>query len=540
MSEAVRSYSDVTGASLRRRRKGFWRRALIAALVVIIGTAWWVTRDTHAVWQVVPANHKAGIVFTDVNAQRARLADAAFWPLLPAEWGLDEVPDQLRSDFGLPPWVLNNLIGDVSYLFADDLEGLSDPCFVTRMSRFGTAMERLSRLARVTQRDHAGGLRMRSVPGTDLHYAVRGRLFIASPTREALVRALTLPDEAIWSRAEFQAAVEASREADLRIALRPDARDAAAAYAQAADIAVRFQPLGLEVSARVEPSREVATRLQPLAASLGNQPARALPAPPPGIIEIAANFGDTFAGTISALADVAGLDTPNARTWAAWAEAVHEAEDLAGLPDVPQMIAHLLGPAGPGIAISVTGVDPHEVAPVPILEAALDPQRVDPAAWFATLDPAVLAIDGWERVPQLDEARGLVFCRTIGGDSLTPAVARIGDRLYASTNLAHARAAVDAGGPIGRPLDSTGNLFMRIEPGPCVAALAALVMPIAEVGGIRGHDGASWTALMGDWQDYAARIDESTLVAALADGAIEASLRIAFAPVATTPEIAEP
>ena len=533
MSEAVRSYTNSAGTTFRRRRKGSLRRLLLFVLVVIIAGGWWVVRDTHPLWSVIPAEHKAGIVLPDVNTQRTDLADAAFWPLLPAAWGLEDIPDQLRSDFGLPPWVLNNLIGDISYLYANDLESLSDPCFITRMSPFGTLMERLSRLARVTASDPAGGLNLREVPDAGLHYAVRGRLFIASPSREALIRALTLPAETTWSREEFRAAVEASRGVDLRVAVRFDDGDALAEYLERGEVSMRIQPRSIDIAARVMPSGEVATRLQPLRrTSNGDRP---LIAPPPGMLEVAGNFGQRFDDTVTALADVAGLDTPNARTWAAWAEAEHGEGDLEGLPDFPRMIARLLGPAGPAFALSITDVDPGEVIPVPIIEAALEAGEVDPAAWFDALEPAVSEIDGWERVPQRDEERELVFCRTIGGDSLTPAVKRMGERLFVSTNLAHAQAAADAGGPIGPQLEQTGNLFVRVHPAACVDALDALAQQLVMVDGLRGHDAASWNALVDAWRGYLEPIQDATLLAALEADAIAARVRIEFEPAAPEP-----
>ena len=528
MSEAVRNYSGDSGPGYRRRHKGRIRNLLIFVVVVGLLATWWVIRDTHPLWTVIPAEHKAGIVFSDVNAQRAQLADAAFWPLLPAAWGVENIPDQLRSDFGMPPWVLNNLIGDVSYLYADDLETFSDPCFITRMSPFGTLMERLSRLARITQADPAGGLNLRSVPNAGLHYAVRGRLFITSPSREALVHTLTLAPDSTWTREDFRAAVEASRGVDLRVAVRFDEGDAMAAYAESGEMAMRFQPRSIDFTARITPSREVATRLQPLTSGSGGE--RPLITPPPGMLEISANFGQRLDETVIALADVAGLDMPNARTWAAWSEAVHTDESLEGLPDFPQMLAHLLGPAGPALALSITDVDPGEVVPVPIIEAAFEAGAVEPLAWFASLDPAVHTIDGWERVPQLDQDRRMVFCRTIGGDSMTPAVTRMGNHLFVSTNLAHAQAAAEAGGAIGGRLEQTGNLFVRVHPVACVDALDALAQQLVALGGMRGYDANSWDAAVASWRGYLEPIQDATLVATLTAGALDARFRVDFEP----------
>ena len=173
-----------------RRRGGFpFKRLAFLLLLLLAGAAYWISRDTHPLHSLIPSQQKYSVVLRDILKNRAELAESAVWDTLPPESGSGKITQALRGELGLPEWMARNIIVDDCYISGNDLRDFSDVLCVTKMTRIGTLVEQLHWVTSRIRRDTAGGLGLRHVPNAGMFYAVRGRILLISPSRDALVNA---------------------------------------------------------------------------------------------------------------------------------------------------------------------------------------------------------------------------------------------------------------------------------------------------------------------------------------------------------------
>jgi len=118
------------------------RKLIAAGLLLLLIWLFWTTRDNWPMERLVPEDQTFHLRAQHLLVTRQKAADSAFWSLgmLPEQY--QAIPQWLSSDFGLPEWVLNNLVSDVCYVSGTDLNKFSDLLVVTRMSRIGCLLER--------------------------------------------------------------------------------------------------------------------------------------------------------------------------------------------------------------------------------------------------------------------------------------------------------------------------------------------------------------------------------------------------------------
>ena len=181
--------------------------------------AWvaWVTRDAYPLQRFIAADRSYEFYAKDFLHKRTRLAEARIWRLLPESTPLASDFATLSEKLDMPGWVLGNIAFSTFHVSGHDLDGFSDPLLISRMSRIGCLIERFHRFFGEVAHDSAGGLDLRSIDGGALFYAVRGRILLVSPNRDALIRALTLtPDQ--WAKTSEEAeATESGKAPDVLV-----------------------------------------------------------------------------------------------------------------------------------------------------------------------------------------------------------------------------------------------------------------------------------------------------------------------------------
>jgi hypothetical protein len=215
--------------------------------------------------------------------------------------------------------------------------------------------------------------------------------------------------------------------------------------------------------------------------------------------------------------------------WQKWRRMPESTSDL-----MPYVLTRLVDASGPGVALSITGVDVNEMVPVPILFWSADS---DGAVVDELADLVVAPDDGVGFAPVHDAARGITSLPYIGGPSLMPTVARYRGKLIASNSQPTIEHVIEQGPLPQQGPQYKGNLAVEVEPG----ALADMVLDIgqlfADAGAIRDFTSESFKEAAADWRDQANRFGTAVLVGTIADHAIELELVVRLSDV--TPAIPE-
>ena len=206
MSDAIRSYSRPSSYA-KNRSRGLLRQGLrftrFILLFVVIGCVYlfWISRNTHDIRNFVPNDAAYQITSKDLVQNRDRILESRVWQSLPDTLNVNPIVGLLDTDISTSDMVLRNVMGQHLLIYGQDAEHFSDAVFIVKMTAVGTLLERKARRQSTNMYDEAGGLGIRFLSEHELYYSTRGRLIISSLSREALVRALTLPADAVVGEA---------------------------------------------------------------------------------------------------------------------------------------------------------------------------------------------------------------------------------------------------------------------------------------------------------------------------------------------------
>lgn len=515
MSDTVRSYSTQAGAR-RRRRKGFRpRHAGLITVFVLLGYASWTTRDVHPIARFIPADQKYCIEFVELLETRTRIAQSAVWSALPESVLMGEVPVLLGLDpesAGAPPagmfgWVFNNLVPGSLYLTGRDLETFGDVLVLSRMSRVGCLLERFHDLVPGVDADPAGGLELRRIPDQGIYYAVRGRVLMASPSREALIRSLVLAPEDAVSEEVLDATLGRVGREDVHGTVTLAEDDPLGQAFSSVGFAVRIDPSEAQVVCRARLREAFRDQWRGL---LDEAEPRPLTAPPDGMLTVSADFGKPVREVWTGLAEGLegyGIEAISSEDWQTWEQPPEDGE--IG----PQhFFAGLLGSTGPGIRLSWCGVDLNEMVPMPEIAGTFD---ADPEAIPRFVEATPAAPDDavpWASFARYDEETQRVHLPMAGGPSIEPTAVPCAAGLLVSTSKTVADELVAA--VPTEHLPGEGNLYIRVRPYPCVEKIVEAGRLLAEQNLLRGHTLESYAATTGEWLASAASIEQvSALVA---------------------------
>jgi hypothetical protein len=495
---------------------------VLVLLVIAAGYGWWVTRDTAPRHELIPADQRLMVVVPRPVDQRDVVAGSRLWQALPEETGLRDLPQRLRADGGLPRWVLKNLMPDNLVIAAPSMERLDEVLVASRMSQLGAMLEWSHWVLPGIERDKAGGLNLRHVPDAGLYYAVRGRSLMVSPSRDALIRALTLMPGAAMEAPALAALMTTEGNPTLKGRIRLTPEDPAGEQLADVRFALRVEEseglLACRSSLRPAFAERVAGLMQ------GLEPVE-LRRPPEGMLVVSANLGQTMEAAWAALGEAfpdAGVFGEDLwQDWTAW-----DGEEAPGFAPVA---TRLLGPMGPGVRLSLVQVNPYEILPMPELAATVDADEARIEAAYDSLPGAPADAMPWDSYPRIDADSRLLHLPMIGGPSLEPTAAPLGaDTLLFCTSRVVGERLVDMP-PEGDVLPAPGNVYVAVKPLALVEALVDCGAQFAEAGLIRGYDAAAYQAKTEGWLRSAARVEDVQVNMAAREGELEATLRIVAA-----------
>ncbi len=537
MSETLRSLPSKGGLKGNKRRFGphrpaWFRNALVLIALALIVHAIWVSRDTTPLHGVLPAQQKYGVFVSEVLPQRERLAASFVWDAIPGAG--ETVRDLLAQEPPVPPWILHNILGGLGYAAGNDLESFDDVLFVTRMSHIGALLERYSRLGPWTESDHAGGLRLRRLPDVDLHYAVRGRTLVVSPSRDRLIQALTLRPNEAMTQERFDTTVEGSGVEDAGGVIYFDESDDWGDVLRSASFALRLEPGQADLKGEFVLASEAEGEWEPV---LGGLAPRPLPPPAEGMVELSANFGKPLGELLADVGTVLEWPALADADWTHWPEESvellqqeqddQEADegDEPTRPPMGLMLTKTVGPLGPGFALSVTDFDPHEIVPMPEFtfrgEAGEELARTQFERFPREPEGASLA----QRYGRETEDGAIVYFPAIGGPSIEPSFAVGASGMAAASNRQALRRALEQN-PNETP-PPQGNLYLRIHPEPLTGAISEVLRQICKIDALREYTMESFEDAAEAWMARARRVDSLTMLAGRNDAAlvVEISLR---------------
>lgn len=497
----------------RRRRASWfpWRTFLLLLVAFIAAALWWFTRDSQSLAEFVPAHQKYGVILENILDNRGRIANSEIWSCLPESFGLSEIPAHLNQDMGVPRWVLNNVVGDESYLTGNDVKEFSDVLFLTKMTRIGALVVRACALLPDIQRDYAGGLRLLRAPDANVYFASRGRVFLVSRSRDALIHALTVPEDGGIDEQELAKRFSESGAEDLRGTVTLTPEDPLGQTFQHLSFALRIEPSQMQVNCRGVMRPEWQERFGQLVADAVPQP---LAPPIDGMAVLSLNFQKPVRELWNDIAVAAAHPEWNA-LWEKW-----EQPNPDGIPSLANLATAILGPMGPGVRLTWLGVDVNEMLPVPLLVATFDADVTTLETAFAALPTAPLDLPSWETFPRYDAEAHYIHVPMFGGPSIEPTFGRYGDFLFVSTSRTVADDIVQQGPPSGAASAQQGNLYLCVRPPECVDAIVQVGRLLAENNLLRGYTPQSFEERASQWKAGVERVGEITALAKVENGVV--------------------
>lgn len=484
----------------RRQRRRLVRNVILV-LIAVLGTAfYWNTRDNRPMARLVPKDPAYQLCATDLLLNRKEIAASRVWELAPADSPAPKVRAALAGDFGLPEWILNNLAYGIGLVSGGDLRDYDDAIFVTRISRIGCGLEWLRGFANGIDDDDAGGLALRHVKDADTYYAIRGRVLVASRSRDALVHALTLREDEALSDADLVAAQAAADGRNLLAIIRPAEGDPLGAQFERVELTFALTRDAVQLDSRAVPRAQFAPEL---AAIFG--PAKgSLPQPAEGLVEIAVDLGRPFTEVWPALS----LAFPGNPALQAVRGALEQVATGAG--ERAPMLEKVVASLGSGVSFSWTGVDLHEMLPAPQVLLQIDAPQ---AAGYEVLAKAGLPremILAEDKVgPYYDEAAKLAIYPAFGGPSMHPSVGFRNKKILISSSATLARDFYAGKVPLADD-GAQGHAIVRVRVAPAVGTALDVGQELADSGLIKGYDADSFRAFASGWRGRAALIGDLT------------------------------
>ena len=195
-NDVIRNYTGKYGSIGRKRRR---RRKqpkyglyflFILFIAGIVAFEMWSTSDRYPMEHFVPTDQDYLFFINDIHTAGTQVASSQVWNALPESMHLGWVPTRINADFPIPDWVRNNFIDEKCCIAGNDFQEFSDEIFITKTTWIGSLIDDLYWLLPMIHKDNESEISIRKWPKGNRFFAVRGRVLIASPSREALVKLL--------------------------------------------------------------------------------------------------------------------------------------------------------------------------------------------------------------------------------------------------------------------------------------------------------------------------------------------------------------
>lgn len=530
MSQAVRTLAEadvyVRRYTSRRQRRRAVRNVVLVILLAIAGWFFWATRDNWPMARFVPKDPAFQLCATDLLLNRTEIAASRVWDLAPNQAQVADIRKAMAGNFGLPEWVINNLIYGLGLVSGADLATPQNSVFVTRISRIGCVLEKFRGFAKIIEDDPAGGLEIRHVVIADAYYAIRGRVLIASQSRDTLIHALTLHDNEALSEDEFAKVQQAAMGRNLLATLRPNGQDALGASFDRAEMTLALNRDTVQLDCKAIPRDTFAPALN---AIFGSGKIPALPAPVQGVAELSLDFGRPFpevwSGLLLAFPENDALQSAR-KTFAGIAE---------GAGDKAPLLDKALGSLGTGFSLSITGVDPYEIVPMPQIIARLDaPHSAGYNVLLRAGLPKAPVADESAMKPYFDDVAKFGLYPFAGGPSMHPSLGFKDDKILFASSAALMRDYLGGNTAVSTS-DGEGHALLRVRVAPATAMVFDILQEFAQDNFIRGYNAETFKALADEWKTRAALTGDLTALLAYTNGALQLRVTLEMAPEAAAP-----
>lgn len=515
MSDALRSYGGnkggLTFGSSKRRRGAALPLISLVVVALLAAGAFWISRDTHDIAEFLPARRPLQVRVQEAVAARQTLGASPVWSVLP-DASTRDLRETTQEPLPIPEWLAKNLFNNELFWFGDPQAG--EGVLVSRMTRVGTLAARAGLLMPAVEQDWAGGLNLSYLPEQDLYVAVRGRILIGSPSRRAVIEALTLADaERAVLGGYLAEAPENARIAGISVLSDEDA--------------ARFGMDRIEFGVVTEPDRfgviargELLDASSALATILANARPVTLSTPADAPAALVVNLGASLREVSIALGELAGTDWPDEAQWDEWsARTANESDGPA--------VGELLEGLGPELHLTLHDVDPYEVLPVPelVIRSRQVPESLAKLMQSyppPTPGPSIKAVHA-----SYNPESGVLRFPAPGGESLEPSAALQGGQFVFSTSLTRLRRVLKSPAPNGS-LPGSNNAYLRIQPNRVIDTLATAGGVLAENALLEGHTPESFEQQVSDWRQQVGTIDSIEAVLRTSDEAVVIECEMRF------------
>lgn len=519
-NEVLRSFSS---GQRRTRFRGRNRggRILSALFVVVAITGLWAlytTRDAVSMARLIPRGQAYQVFVPDMLRARVLAINSPVWAVLGDDTRWASLPKQMSDNFGLPEWVLNNTLHGLTHLSGNDAGTFSDVVCLTRMSRIGTIFERFHGFSTSVKDDWAGGLHLRSLPDLGVYYAVRGRVLAISPSRDALIHALTLDDGEAMSEAELVAAAETGQK-DEAVFARFDAALAPALGAGVDEIQAGLQlfPEGIRVRLNLGLSPALLAALRPVLQPGATGPA--LPVPAEGPLMIACNAGVPLSDAWRVLR-AAFPPLP------AWPNPGEESIFPVALRPV---LDTAWNAAGNEFWLTWRDVAPQAMLPVPELLGGISADTTALAPVLAGLPEAPVPEEGFDWSPRTNAESGVTRIEFAGGPAMSPSLSLEGNQVVLSTSEVALTNLMQSGVPTG-VLPQKGLAYAHLRPQAAIDDVAALGKEFAAMGAVRGMNAEGFDDAVTQWKSRLGRVTDVGLLLQANDAGLRLDFEARFGP----------
>lgn len=524
MSDALRNYRPASKSTYGVPFSGmhFIRWVVLLAIGTAVVWLYWATRDTFPMERLMPRDQTYHLRAEHVLTSRQRAADLTLWNvgLLPEQY--QDIPVWLRSTFGLPEWVLNNLVSDVCYVSGKDLDGFSDLLVVTRMSRIGCLLERYHGFMDGIEREYAGGLNLRKLIEIDAYYAVRGRTLVFSRSRAALVDALTLRETDAVEALDDMIPVEGG---DVQGRVLFDGDDPLGRYIAQSEFGLSFAPTAIQFSSRSRVRPEWVPQLNDIAPPGSGQ---TLAVPAQGGVVLAGDMNASLPvvwETVDAMSD-GGL-SDFAAHWTALV-ATDSATDTSSVALLEILRANL----GSAFAMRWNAIDVNGIIPLPELQLYLETAGDAAVAALDNVPPLPPGEAPSDWTPYADAETAFVHCPIGWGSIIEPSLIPVDRGVLAVLHPTHLRRLL-ATGAVNEMTAESGHLFLRIRPEEALELLREGGGVLAASGVIPGQTPETFASSMDEAVLGTRQIREIRLTAAYEAGVVRVDLVIELDTVPT-------
>lgn len=502
-------------------------------LIVVAAAVWlfWPSPKGGEMESFIPADHGIEIYIHDPATRRSELLKNPLLDTIPSGTAAGQYKAMLTRDLPLPGWLLNNLSSGLFHISMEDSSQQDEVLFITRMTRIGLLTEKIFAYSGKVGKERADGLNLKKVKEADLYYSVRNRFLLLSPSRDTLIRALTLPATEAIAQQKFLDGAQRAQEADVYCRLAGGILSSMPDLFSDISLALRLNQPVPRISVQGAFSEASKVKYAPLLQDATREDA--LDTPLDGIASLAFNLGKPlpeWCGTLSRIEEgAAGFND-----WFSLPEALPEE---AGPTEILQyLLATLFHSSGERLRLAWFGFDEKEVLPAPILAGTLEARTDALHAAYDLVPEATLSRDMIDLYPHIDFEDLLVTLPFMGGENLTPSMSLYPQGVLFSSSEGLVRELIQWE-QISTKMAKKANLYFHLRPAQAWDALVPSLAELAAAGLLRDHDEASFLELAEGWKQQISPLREIAFLGAVLQKGIHLEAKIALGDAAQDMDI---